>query len=335
MGINVTAPGQTTVSGHAFLAQTPESYTYDADGDTTQDGHFTYGWDAENRLTNLTSLSSAPTASKYKLDFVNDYMGRRIQKIVSTNNGSSYVGSYTNKFVYDGWNVAAILDGGDNLLYSFTWGTDLSGSMQGAGGVGGLISMTVHSGTLAGTYFYCFDGNGNVAALVNAGTGAIAAQYWYGPFGELIRATGPMAIINPFLFSTKYYDRESGLYYYGHRYYNPSTGRWPSRDPLCQRNDLKSRLMLLLSCGLNMDAAKAIANQSKEIVDYIFVQNDAINYLDLFGLDSLSPVTGCDPSFPLIASGTLAQVNGRSGINCGTIWVTIYRTRCVAHLVLS
>ena len=73
-------------------------------------------------------------------------MGRRIQKIVSTNSGSAWVVSYTNRFVYDGWNVVAILDGANNLLYTFTWGTDLSGTMQGAGGVGGLISMTVCSG---------------------------------------------------------------------------------------------------------------------------------------------------------------------------------------------
>jgi RHS repeat-associated protein len=41
-----------------------------------------------------------------------------------------------------------------------------------------------------------------------------------------------MAKLNPFMFSTKFYDWETGLYYYGHRYYNPSTGRWPSRDPM-------------------------------------------------------------------------------------------------------
>jgi len=54
----------------------------------------------------------------------------------------------------------------------------------------------------------------------------------YGPFGEVLRATGPMAKLNPFRFSTKYDDDEIDLLYYGRRYYNPSTGRWPSRDPI-------------------------------------------------------------------------------------------------------
>ena len=166
---NGTGPeyGVTNI-GHEFVPQTPENYTYDLDGNLTRDGHWNYYWDGENRLVGMTNNASLPAAANMALAFAYDYMGRRIQKIVSTNNGSYYVPSYTNRFVYDGWNVVAILDGGNNRLYSFTWGTDLSGSMQGAGGVGGLISMTVYIGANAGTYFYCYDGNGNVVALVNA-----------------------------------------------------------------------------------------------------------------------------------------------------------------------
>jgi RHS repeat-associated protein len=81
-------------------------------------------------------------------------------------------------------------------------------------------------------HFAACDGNGNVNALVNATTGTYSAQYEYDPFGQTIRATGPMAESNPYHFSTKYQDEESGLYYYGYRYYNPSTGRWLSRDPI-------------------------------------------------------------------------------------------------------
>jgi RHS repeat-associated protein len=51
------------------------------------------------------------------------------------------------------------------------------------------------------------------------------------PFGEVIRATGPMAKANPLRFSTKYQDDETDLLYYGYRYYSASTGRWANRDP--------------------------------------------------------------------------------------------------------
>jgi RHS repeat-associated protein len=78
-----------------------------------------------------------------------------------------------------------------------------------------------------------------------------------GPFGEVIRATGPMAKANPFRFSTKYQDDETDLLYYGYRYYNASTGRWLSRDPIEEDG------------GLNL---------------YGFVWNDPLSEVDSFGL---------------------------------------------------
>lgn len=172
---------------------------------------------------------------KKRLDFAYDYQGRRVQKIVSVWNGLAYAPQSTNRFVYDGWNLIGMLDAQSSILQSFTWGLDLSGSLQGAGGVGGLVSMTVYSGTNVGTYFYSFDGNGNVAALVNAADGTVSANYEYDPFGQVIRATGLMAKANPFRFSTKFQDDETGLNYYGYRYYNSITGRWPNRDPIGER----------------------------------------------------------------------------------------------------
>jgi RHS repeat-associated protein len=53
-----------------------------------------------------------------------------------------------------------------------------------------------------------------------------------GPFGELLRATGPMAKANQFRFSTKYQDDETDLLYYGYRYFNAAIGRWLGRDPM-------------------------------------------------------------------------------------------------------
>ena len=55
-----------------------------------------------------------------------------------------------------------------------------------------------------------------------------------GPFGEVIRATGPMAKVNPLRFSTKYQDDESDLLYYGYRHYKSPTGTWLNRDPVVE-----------------------------------------------------------------------------------------------------
>jgi RHS repeat-associated protein len=188
----------------------------------------------ENRLVGMTSLTntSGTSNSWFQLKFAYDYQGRRIQKVVFTNSPSTnYVGEYTNTYAYDGWNCIGILNSSLSLVNSFLWGSDLSGSVQGAGGVGGLVEMACY-GASTTNCFAAFDGNGNVSALVNAANGATVANYDYGPFGEVIRATGPMAKLNPFRFSTKYDDDESDLLYYGYRYYNPSTGRWLSKDPL-------------------------------------------------------------------------------------------------------
>lgn len=82
-------------------------------------------------------------------------------------------------------------------------------------------------------------------------------QYSYGPFGEVIRQTGPMAKVNPFRFSTQYQDDETDLVCYLHRYYSPSTGRWLSKDPIAEKG------------GLNL---------------YTFVRNDGVNRSDKYGL---------------------------------------------------
>jgi len=99
--------------------------------------------------------------------------------------------------------------------------------MQGAGGIGGLLSRTRSAGN---TEFYFYDANGNVAQLVDT-NGAKTATYEYDPFGRLRSSSGD----NPFKFSTKYFDDESELAYYGYRYYSPEMGRFVSRDPIGER----------------------------------------------------------------------------------------------------
>ena len=65
-----------------------------------------------------------------------------------------------------------------------TWGADLSGSMQGAGGVGGLLAVTDSTGT----YYPTYDGNGNVSEYLDT-TGTFVAHYEYDPFGRITVAT--------------------------------------------------------------------------------------------------------------------------------------------------
>ena len=118
-----------------------------------------------------------------------------------------------------------------NKVVVVTWGLDIAKTLSDAGGVGALLQIADH--TSGKTFFPTYDGNGNVVALLNASNGAVAAVYEYSPYGEFLRCetTDPVVADQPFRFSTKFFDAETGLYDYGRRYYDPRTGRWLSRDP--------------------------------------------------------------------------------------------------------
>src|SRR5690606_28893290 len=111
-------------------------------------------------------------------------------------------------------------------LRTYTWGTDLSGSLQGAGGVGGLLSAK-DGGSV---YHYTYDANGNVSEVLD-NSGGVAAHYEYDAFGNTVVSSGSYATANVYRFSTKSKDSLSELYYYGFRYYSPEVGRWVNRDP--------------------------------------------------------------------------------------------------------
>lgn len=201
-----------------------EAFIYDDDGSLIADGDFEYAWDAENRLASVVADEIV------KVEFVYDYMSRRIAKRVYTWANNSWSLDTELRFVYDGWNPVLELCTTGELPASTarTWGIDLSGTLQGAGGVGGLLAAHLSGQVNA----FMFDGNGNVSEALRVSNGSIEAHYEYDPFGGTTASSGSWASANPFRFSTKYLDGESGLYYYGLRSYSPRLGRWISRDPL-------------------------------------------------------------------------------------------------------
>jgi RHS repeat-associated protein len=201
---------------------------YDLDGNTVSVNGWTYTWDAENRLTGASN-------GNQRLEFLYDYMSRRVFKKVYALESEIWNLKSEMLFAWDGWNmISEIRNEGPGLATApstnfYVWGQDLSGSLQGAGGVGGLLSMTRIDGGTSNTYFYCMDGNGNVVDMVDA-EGNKVAHYEYGPFGQTLVATGPMAQVNPFRFSSKYTDNETGLVMYQLRPYSPEQGRFVQRD---------------------------------------------------------------------------------------------------------
>lgn len=218
-------------AAHELLSRNAQALTYDPRGNLLTDNQGrVYAWDMENRLQSITPAT--PTDGSQRADFIYDTQWRRVAKVVSSWQTDHWVSGIT-RFTYDGWNLvkASAISNVQSQIQTndswFVWGTDLSGTLQGAGGIGGLLSANLN-GTTA---FYHYQANGNVMALTDSG-GAVAARYAYNPYGTLTTQSGALAAVNPFRFSTKFTDDETGLLYYGCRYLSPSLWRWVNRDPL-------------------------------------------------------------------------------------------------------
>ena len=274
------------VSNMQALVSNP---TYDADGNMVScqlpAGEWHYVWDAENRLA-CASNSATLIYNIY------DYQSRRIEKTSHRNEVVT-----DSLYLYDGWNpIREIVAEGNNSYTNFyIWGLDLSGTFQGAGGVGGLLTEYLDDVP----YYVMYDGNGNITDYVNS-NGNIVAHYEYDAFGNTMVKTGSQADSFAFRFSTKKLDTESGLYYYGYRYYLPDFGRWTSSDPLGDiaffiislsrpsASDLLSRITpssMFSVAVLNMIVSRVIVPASQEA--YLFTRNSSVNKKDFLGLNTI------------------------------------------------
>jgi RHS repeat-associated protein len=235
-------------------------------------GTWTYTWDGENRLAIATDGSTAVTNGY-------DSMSRRVAK------GTA---SETRRFAYDAWNpVRETVDAGGTLSTNFyVWGLDLSQTLQGAGGVGGLLSVVRGDAP----YFAGYDANGNVTDYVSA-NGTTVAHYEFDPFGNTTAATGSMADTFAHRFSTKYWDSETELYYYGHMFYSPELGRWITVDPLMHE-------------GSSHDIVpNGRGERVPDLSAYAAMANAAGNFIDP---DGLATAGGC--CGPDIGAGLIRQV---------------------------
>ena len=121
----------------------------------------------------------------------------------------------TTIYAYDGDNVIEELDGAGNLLARYTQGAGMD------------EPLAMYPG-LTTSYFHA-DGLGSITSLTD-GVGQVAASYVYDSFGKLTASAG--AVTNPFQYTGREFDSETGLYYYRARYYDPVTGRFLSEDPI-------------------------------------------------------------------------------------------------------
>ncbi|QBG48196.1 RHS repeat-associated core domain-containing protein [Verrucomicrobia bacterium S94] len=208
------------------------AYTYDANGTLVSSSNavgvteFKYGPFGELLQVDLPDGTSV----EYETDALNRRIGRKVD------------GEVTQRWVYkDALNPVAELDGDGNVLATFIYGAKAN-----------VPELMMKNGT---TYRLITDPVGSVRLVVNTTDGTVAQRIDYDSFGRVTRDTHPG--FQPFGFQGGQTDSVTGLVRFGARDYDPTSGRWLSKDPIG------------ISGGLNL---------------YVFCGNDPVNKIDPMGL---------------------------------------------------
>ena len=278
------------------------SLTYDGNGNLLTNAGIIYIYDDENRLVTVAcpplsgggidpgipsgtpepdNPSLPPSTGGWRSDFAYDGLGRlRIRQDAYSYTNGWYFTNVT-EYIYDGTRVIQERDGNNAPKTSYTWGRDLSGTLEGAGGISGLLARShgYSGGIWASHDFYHADGGGNITCMIN-GSQAVVASYRYDPFGNLVSSSGTLAGDNLYRFSSKEFHANSGMSMYLYRFYDPRLQRWINRDPAGERG------------GINL---------------YAMVANDPLRYVDPLGLKTLVLNFGFDNSVG--TSGNSGTVN--------------------------
>mgnify|MGYP001564069749 CR=1 FL=1 len=233
-------------------------FQYDGNGNLLSDGRRAFAYDDENQLT------SALVTNAWKSEFV--YDGKRRRKVRKEYSWQDEEWVQTNevRYVYEGRLVIQERNENNQPTVSYARGSDLSGTLQGAGGIGGMLARYEHS--LGLVAYYHADGGGNITTLVDLG-GSIVARYLYDPFGRELARSGSQSDANLYRYASKEKHHNSDSLYYLYRYYIPEIQRWLNRDPIHEKG------------GLNL---------------YTFAFNSPNNMVDFWGLQSAATIP-CGP----------------------------------------
>ena len=299
---NSGGAGQFKVDGRNELTNWPTGpCAYDADGDLTNKTFasggrvLSYAYDDEDRLTQVADNSSHTFRSTFVYDGIGRLRARAEYAWVTNSGGDARSGGLgppsggggggggsgswqlaTNiSYIYDGKRVIQERNGTTPLV-AYTRGNDLSQTLEGAGGIGGLLARSVGNGSggWASHAYYHADGNGNITYLETSAQG-LGASYEYDPYGNLYTHSGSLAPENVYRFPSKECHLNSGMYYYLFRFYDPELQRWANRDPIEEE-------------GFETIRKPAIEEQADGPNAYGFVLNNPANYMDTDGLGAIT-----------------------------------------------
>jgi RHS repeat-associated protein len=185
--------------------------TFDAANRLTEDQDFTYAYDLNGNLVTKTAKAGG-AVTDYTWDAED-----RLTRIDLPGGGFA-------DYVYDGAAILLEYDGTNFLLARYTHGPGIDDAV-----------MVERDGNSSGTFdaserfFYQTDGLGSVTELTDS-TGAVARTIVYDSYGQIAQDTG--GVDQPFAYTGRELDSESGLYFYRARYYDPATGKFLVGDPI-------------------------------------------------------------------------------------------------------
>ncbi len=191
------------------------TYTYDLDGNQTGWTHDTNGtrrnitWDDENRI-------QAVFDNGQEKDYKYDDQGQRMIK-----RGPQGETVYVNQFFTQ-------RPGANGTKHVYAGTTRIASKL--------VLQGTPNSNPNGATpfekdiFFYHPDHIGSTNYVTDL-NGKLFEHIEYFPFGESWVEENTNQQRTPYLFSAKELDEETGLYYFGARYYDPRTSVWQSADP--------------------------------------------------------------------------------------------------------
>jgi len=225
-------------AANRLLENSTYTYTHDLNGNLTgrtnknDNGTITYAYNPEQQLSEVIT-------PEHRAQYKYDPLGRRIEKAVDGN---------IQRYVYDNEDIIAILDASSTPTETFTHGPGIDES----------LIMNKADGK---NYFYHADGLGSIKAITDSDQ--IVEVYSYKAYGELTIKDYTGAVLaksvigNPYFFTARELDSESGQYYLRHRYYDWRRGAFTQEDP--------------------------IGFKGRDSNIYRYVANAPVNYVDPYG----------------------------------------------------
>lgn len=185
------------------------TFGYSTTGNLQSDGVFTYSYDEENRLRRAQGTRNG---TAYDVTYEYDPLGRRRSKTV---NGVKTI------FLWDGFEEIEERAANNTTLRRYAYGANVD------------ERLAMYDTALCTTMCYYQANHQHSTVALTGPTGAVIDTYGYDAYGNSsVASTG-----NPFRYTGRRLDPETGLYYYRARFYSPQIGRFLQTDPIGTKDD--------------------------------------------------------------------------------------------------